>query len=132
MLAVLIAVSYLVGSIPVAWLITKFVTGQDLRRMGSGNVGVMNTGLSVARWAGLLVLMAEAAKGALAVTMARTLDGGAVTIGLADLATIIGTRWPVWLHGAGGRGNTAGLAALLLIKAQWSGLKDFLTAPRRN
>jgi len=36
------AASYFIGSIPVAWLIAKLVTGQDLRRMGSGNVGVMN------------------------------------------------------------------------------------------
>lgn len=115
MLVVLIAAGYLLGSIPVAWLIARLVTGQDLRRVGSGNVGVMNVALSVARWAGLLVFLAEAAKGVLAVALARALDGDEVAIGLVVLATVVGTRWSIWLHGAGGRGNTAGMAALLVI-----------------
>ena len=115
MLGVLIAASYFIGSIPVAWLIARLVTGQDLRRMGSGNVGVMNTALSVARWAGLLVFLAEAAKGVLAVTLARSVGDGEVAIGLAVLATVVGTRWSIWLRGAGGRGNTVAMTALLII-----------------
>lgn len=115
MLVVLIAAGYLLGSIPVAWLVARLVTGQDLRRVGSGNVGVMNVALSVARWAGLLVFLAEAAKGALAVALARSLGGGEIGVGLGVLATVAGTRWSIWLRGAGGRGNTAGMAALLVI-----------------
>jgi glycerol-3-phosphate acyltransferase PlsY len=61
--------AYLLGSIPVAWLLARWLTGHDLRRMGSGNVGVMNSALSVARWAGLLVFLTEIAKGLLAVTL---------------------------------------------------------------
>lgn len=115
MLVVLILACYLIGSIPVAWLITKLITGQDLRQMGSGNVGVMNTMLNVARWAGLLVFLVEGAKGVLAVTLARTFGGEEMTAGLAALAAIAGTRWSIWLRGAGGRGNTAGMAALLVM-----------------
>jgi glycerol-3-phosphate acyltransferase PlsY len=108
---------YLLGSIPVAWLVTKLVTGQDIRHLGSGNEGVMNTALSVHRWAGLLVFVAELGKGALAVILARGLQGGEIAVGLTALATIVGTRYPVWLRGQGGRGNTAGIAALALISA---------------
>jgi len=115
MLGVLIAASYFIGSIPVAWLLARLVTGQDLRRMGSGNVGVMNTALSVARWAGLLVFLGEVAKGVLAVTLARSMGDGEGAIGLAVLATVVGTRWSVWLRGAGGRGNTVAMTALLII-----------------
>jgi len=115
MLVVLIAAGYLLGSIPVAWLVAKAVTGQDLRQLGSGNVGVMNVAVSVARWAGLLVFLAEAAKGVLAMALAHSLGGGQVAVGLAVLATVVGTRWSIWLHGAGGRGNTVGMAALLIL-----------------
>jgi len=115
MVVVLIAAGYLLGSIPVAWLIAKLVTGQDLRQLGSGNIGVMNVAVSVARWAGLLVFLAEAAKGMLGVALARALDGREVAVGLAVLATVAGTRWSIWLRGAGGRGNTAGMAALLIL-----------------
>lgn len=117
MVLVLIAAGYLVGSIPVAWLVTRLVTGQDLQRLGSGNVGVMNTALSVHRWAGLLVFAAELTKGALAVVAARHLDGSEIAVGSTVLATIVGTRYPIWLRGHGGRGNSAALAALVLISA---------------
>jgi glycerol-3-phosphate acyltransferase PlsY len=115
MIVLLVVTGYLIGSIPVAWIMARLVTGEDLRQLGSGNVGVMNTALSVARWAGLLVFLAEAAKGALAVVLARALDGSAVAIALTVLATVAGTRWSVWLRGAGGRGNTAGVTAILLL-----------------
>jgi glycerol-3-phosphate acyltransferase PlsY len=125
----LISVGYLLGSIPLAWLVTRLVTGKDLRSLGSGNVGVMNVALSVTRWAGLLVFLGEGAKGALAVLLAtrvtqcRLPAGGAgsfcdLAIGAMVLATVLGTRWMVWLRFAGGRGNTAGLAAMLLLSWQ--------------
>jgi glycerol-3-phosphate acyltransferase PlsY len=115
MLVLLIVVCYLIGSIPVAWLLARLVTGRDIRELGTGNVGVMNTALSVARWAGLLVFLAEAAKGVAAVLLARYLDGSMLSVGLAALAAIVGTRWSIWMRGAGGRGNTSAMTALLLI-----------------
>jgi len=115
----LIVVSYLIGSIPVAWIVARLVTGQDLRQMGSGNVGVMNVGISVARWAGVLVFLAEAVKAILAIALARAWVGGDAATGLAVLATFAGTRWPIWLRGAGGRGNTVAATALFFIS--WEG-----------
>ena len=115
MILALVLGGYLLGSIPVAWLLTRLVTGHDLRQMGSGNVGVMNTALSVHRWTGLLVFLAEIAKGALAVVVSRAWDGSEVAVGLSVIATIVGTRRPIWLRGAGGRGNTAAMAALFVL-----------------
>jgi len=115
---VLLAAAYLLGSIPVAWIVTRLVAGRDLRTLGSGNVGVMNVALSVARWAGLLVLAGEAAKGALAVLLARRWGVSDLYLGLAVVSAVAGTRWSIWMRGAGGRGNTAGTAALLLIAWQ--------------
>ena len=113
--------AYLLGSIPVAWLVCKWVTGEDIRCLGSGNVGVMNTALSAARWAGLLVFLAEIAKGVLAVVVPRLLvsgDWADLAVGLSVIAVVVGTRWPVWLRFQGGRGNTAGISALTLISFQ--------------
>jgi glycerol-3-phosphate acyltransferase PlsY len=115
---VLSVAGYLLGSIPIAWIVAKLVTGKDLRSLGSGNVGVMNVALSVTRWAGLIVFAGEAAKGVLAITLARNLEATEVGIGAAVLATVIGTRWMIWLGFAGGRGNTAGIAAMLLLSWQ--------------
>lgn len=109
---------YLLGSVPIAWIVARLVTGQDLRRLGSGNVGVMNVALSVTRWAGLLVFLGEAAKGLLAVALARQVLDTELAIGITVLATVVGTRWMIWLGFAGGRGNTAGLAAVLGLSWQ--------------
>jgi glycerol-3-phosphate acyltransferase PlsY len=118
MSVLLVGAGYLIGSIPVAWIIARLVTGRDLRRQGSGNVGVMNTALSAARWAGLFVFLSEAAKGVLTVVISRSFGADELTIALALLAAVIGTRWSIWLRGAGGRGNTTGMAGLLLISWQ--------------
>jgi glycerol-3-phosphate acyltransferase PlsY len=114
----LIVACYLIGSIPVAWLMGKIFAGKDLRQAGSGNVGVLNTMISVSRWAGVAVFIAEAAKGAAAVLLSRAAGANELVTGLAVLATISGTRWSIWLRGAGGRGNTAAMAALLVISWQ--------------
>jgi len=133
---VIVIGAYLLGSIPVAYLVCKAVTGEDIRCLGSGNVGVMNTAISAARWAGLLVFMAEIAKGVLAVVIPRVLIKGNLTVfdadlpriaaldltdiavGLSLIAVVIGTRWPIWLNFHGGRGNTAGISGLILISWQ--------------
>ncbi len=117
-IALLATGGYLLGSVPIAWLVTRWLTGKDLRALGSGNVGVMNVALSVSRWAGLLVFAGEAAKGLAAVALARSVDGSEPAIGATVLAAVVGTRWMVWLRFAGGRGNTAGLAAMLLLSWQ--------------
>jgi len=106
---------YLLGSIPVAWLLTWFLSGRDLRTLGSGNVGVMNTALSVHRWAGLIVLLTEIAKGVIAVLVPWALTREPVLIGLAALGAFVGTRWPVWLRFHGGRGNTCAAASIVLV-----------------
>jgi glycerol-3-phosphate acyltransferase PlsY len=115
MLLVSMLAGYLLGSIPVAWLVARAVTGQDLRRLGSGNVGVLNTAISVARWAGLLVFVAEAAKGVGAVFLARSLSNDPTALALTLLAAVAGTRWSIWLRGAGGRGNTASMAGVFVL-----------------
>lgn len=112
MLIAFIVGGYVVGSIPAAWLLTRLVTGQDLRELGSGNVGVLNTALSVHRWTAALVFVLEAIKGALAVAVPRFLGANEFAIGCTVIAAFIGTRWSIWLGGNGGRGNTLGAAAL--------------------
>jgi glycerol-3-phosphate acyltransferase PlsY len=115
MIVAVVLVCYLIGSLPIAWIVTRLVTGEDLRELSTGNVGVMNVGVSVTRWAMLLVFLGEAGKGVAAVLFARSLGGGDILIGSAAVAAVVGTRWSIWLRGAGGRGFTAGAAAAGLI-----------------
>jgi glycerol-3-phosphate acyltransferase PlsY len=110
-----LALFYLIGSIPVAWLMGKLAGRGDIRRWGSGNAGVMNVALNVARWAGIIVLLAEAAKGALTVYLAQRWGLSEWMVSLAVIAAVAGTRWSIWIRGSGGRGNTLGVAALLVL-----------------
>jgi len=109
---------YLLGSIPVAWLMGKLAGRGDIRRLGSGNAGVMNVALNVSRWAGVMVLLAEAAKGALTILLAQRWHLSEVMISLAVVAAVAGTHWSIWIRGSGGRGNTLGVAALLVLAWQ--------------
>lgn len=113
-----IALSYLFGSIPIAWIVAKLLTGKDIRNVGSGNVGVMNVALNVSRWAGLLVFVGESAKGAVVVLLGRSLQLNDLYLGLGVVAAVAGTRWSIWLRGAGGRGNTTGITGILLLAWQ--------------
>lgn len=106
---------YLLGSIPVAWLITKAITGRDIRELGSGNVGVMNVALCVTRWAGLFVFVTELSKGVLAVLVSQATGASDALLYTAVLGAVVGTRWPIWLKFHGGRGNTVCVGALLLV-----------------
>ncbi len=113
-----ILAGYLIGSIPEAWVLCKWVKGKDIRELGSGNVGVMNTALSVARWAGAIVFLLEAGKGVLAVMLPRWLGASELVVCITLLSAVIGTRWSIWLNYKGGRGNTAGIAGLAVISWQ--------------
>jgi glycerol-3-phosphate acyltransferase PlsY len=113
-----LVIFYMIGSIPVAWLVGKLVGGKDMRTQGSGNAGVMNVAINVSRWAALMVFLAEAAKGALVVYLARIWELSEGMTGLAVISAVAGTHWSLWIRGAGGRGNTLGATALLVLAWQ--------------
>lgn len=109
------ALGYLVGSVPVAWLIVRWVTGQDLRRRGSGNVGATNALRSTGWRAGALVAILDIAKGALAAAMGGAVTGSQAGSAAAGVAALVGHAYPVWLgfHGGKGVAPAAGVFALL-------------------
>ncbi len=109
----MIAVAYVAGSIPSGFLVIKATTGKDIRRYGSGNIGMANA----YRVGGLvpagLVLLGDALKGALPVLAGRYLlhlpDLALVLIGAA---AIVGHDFPVFLRGQGGKGVATSLGVI--------------------
>jgi glycerol-3-phosphate acyltransferase PlsY len=120
-LLVVAVIGYLIGSLPVAYAVTRLLTGRDIRRLGTGNAGVMNTIRQVGLPAGMIVFVAEGAQGVSAAAMGRALTDRPEGELLAALAALIGVNWSVFLRFAGGRGTTlcvfvtAFLAPLLLL-----------------
>jgi glycerol-3-phosphate acyltransferase PlsY len=102
--ALALILAYLLGSIPTAYLIARRYTGKDIRRLGGGNIGGLNTFREIGRSAGLLVGLADAAKGAAAVAIAwGPLGLESAWVMAAGLMTVVGHNWMVWLRFSGGK-----------------------------
>jgi glycerol-3-phosphate acyltransferase PlsY len=112
--AITIVVGYLIGSIPGAYLIGRAVADVDVRTEGEGNVGARNVFHVVgSRW-GIVVFLADFAKGA--VVAAIFLRQPTWQLALAGAAVFIGHAYPVWLGFIGGKGlsTIAGFATVLM------------------
>jgi glycerol-3-phosphate acyltransferase PlsY len=101
--------AYFLGSIPSAFLLGKKY-GLDIRKVGSGNVGTMNTRLVLGGKLALLVLLMDLAKGAFAVGLAHA--AGVNPFFAASFAAI-GHIHPIWLRFQGGKGLATAAGALI-------------------
>ncbi len=114
--AAIILSAYLVGSVPMTYILGRMVKHIDIRRYGSGNVGASNAWVHL----GKLVVAPVAVfdllvKGSLSVYLAQQLSGGPWLPVFAGLAAIAGHNWSVYLKFTGGRGITVVLGVLLLL-----------------
>lgn len=112
----ILAVAYLLGSIPFGFLIVKMSGGPDIRSTGSGNIGAANVTRSAGALAGALTLFFDAGKGYLAVWLASRFTSGNIRWMIAAaVAAEIGHMFPVWLKFRGGKGVATGLGVFLPI-----------------
>lgn len=125
-----LVIAYLLGSIPSAYIAARIAKGQDIRRLGGGNIGGLNTIKSVGRVAGGIVLFADIAKGAAAVVIAAfVLAVPPLFVLLAGLLSVVGHMWMVFLKFSGGRGMGPTIGAVIsvyCIYGDWLGLGIFL------
>jgi glycerol-3-phosphate acyltransferase PlsY len=121
---------YLLGSIPSAYLVTRAITGKDIRRLGDGNMGAKNTAETVGLAAGLLVAVVDVGKGALAVALATWLSAPEHVVLLAGAVAVLGHDFPLFLGFRGGQGMAAllGVFALLMPIPLLQALVVFLLA----
>jgi acyl phosphate:glycerol-3-phosphate acyltransferase len=116
----LIAGSYLAGSIPFGWLTAKWIAGVDLREVGSGNIGATNATRVLGKTWGSIVLLLDALKGLLPTAVWPWLLGVSPEFAkhamvLCGLVAILGHLYPIWLRFRGGKGvaTAAGVVAVL-------------------
>ncbi len=114
-MAAAVIAGYLLGSIPFALIITRRLTGLDLRRVGSGNLGAANAARASGVAGGVLVAMLDIAKGAAAVVVAAWLSGDAAAPPVAGVAAIIGHVYPIWLRFHGGKGVATACGVFSLL-----------------
>ena len=112
----LLAVAYLLGSIPFGLLLAKIFGGADVRKSGSGNIGATNVARVAGPAAGVLTLLLDAAKGAFAVWLAgRYANHSAAAMMLAGVAALFGHCFPIWLGFKGGKGVATALGVFLML-----------------
>ena len=108
----LVAVCYLLGSLPFGLLVARLVRGIDVRRYGSGNTGMTNVLRTLGIWPALLVLALDAGKGILAVAAIDPTPSLEVA---AALSALMGHIWSPFLGFRGGKGIATGIGALCAL-----------------
>jgi len=107
-----LVLGYLLGSIPFGLLLTRFAGTQDIRSVGSGNIGATNVLRTGRKGLAAATLLGDALKGTLAVLIARRL-GGLETALVAAAGAFLGHLFPVWLRFKGGKGVATYIGLLL-------------------
>ncbi|NLZ61800.1 MAG: glycerol-3-phosphate 1-O-acyltransferase PlsY, partial [Acholeplasmataceae bacterium] len=114
---VFVILAYLIGSIPFSYLFGKLLKGEDIRRLGSGNLGATNAFRVFGKIIGFLVLVLDTAKGAVLIALLI------YTRLFADLklfhplvygfSAVIGHIFPIWFKFSGGKGVATSFGMLL-------------------
>ena len=111
-LVVAFGFGYLLGSIPFGLVLTKLAGTQDLRSIGSGNIGATNVLRTGRKGLAAATLICDALKGTLAVVISGYY-GGLNAAMLAALGAFLGHLFPVWLKFRGGKGVAVYIGVLI-------------------
>src|SRR6266568_9419211 len=103
---------YLLGSIPFGLVLTKFAGTQDLRSIGSGNIGATNVLRTGRKGLAAATLLCDVLKGTAAVVLAAWLFGRDPALA-AGLGAFLGHLFPVWLRFKGGKGVATYIGILI-------------------
>lgn len=125
--AIALVAAYLLGSIPSGLIAGKVTRGIDIREQGSRNLGATNAFRVLGPVPGILVLIADGAKGAAAVLAAKALVGGDGALALlmpvlCAPAAMAGHTWTVFAGFRGGKGVAAGAGAFLALAPAATGV----------
>ena len=109
--------SYLLGSIPFGYLLTKFFLKKDIRNVGSGNIGATNALRSGNKLIGYLTLVFDIGKAVIPVLFVKI--NFPELIFLSSLCAFLGHVFPLWLKFKGGKGVATYLGILFVINISY-------------
>jgi glycerol-3-phosphate acyltransferase PlsY len=117
-LALVAVGGYLLGSIPFGVILTRLATGEDVRSIGSGNIGATNVLRTGRKDLAIATLLLDAGKGAAAYLIVQALFPGVPALAaVAGGSAFLGHLFPVWLGFKGGKGVATFFG--LLLAAAW-------------
>ncbi|MCD6402481.1 glycerol-3-phosphate acyltransferase [bacterium] len=113
-----IIISYLIGSFPSGFIITKLSTRKNILEIGWRKTSGSNVFKNVGFWQGLLTGILDIAKGYFAVCFAKNLGFSSTIQALSGVAAVTGHNWSLFLRFAGGRGIGTFLGASLALSPE--------------
>ncbi len=117
-IALVLALSYLIGSIPFSYIVARITAGKDVRYNGEGNVGARNVWHLAGPLPGIVAGLLDLSKGLVTYRLALHFTPNENIIYLAGLAAILGHGFPIFLKGRGGKGISVALGFLLNVIPQ--------------
>ncbi|MDX5526521.1 MAG: glycerol-3-phosphate 1-O-acyltransferase PlsY [Wolbachia endosymbiont of Andrena nigroaenea] len=115
MLAIVLILSYVFGSIPFSLIITR-IKGINLREVGSGNIGATNVARTGNKCLAALALLLDSLKGFIAVYIAQQFcDNNDFYIYVSAILAVLGHMFPIWLKFKGGKGVSTTLGVLIAL-----------------
>lgn len=114
----ILVIAYLLGSIPWSYLVVRVFGKEDIRAVGSGNVGATNAMRAAGKAVGAAALALDVGKGIAAVLVARRFDAPPLVVGTAAVAVVLGHVFPVFLGFRGGKGVATAAGALGALAPQ--------------
>jgi len=120
--------SYIIGSLPTAYLAGKFYRGIDIRKYGSGNIGATNVFRVLGKTPGIIVLIIDIFKGVIGTALIPHLFGlrEVIFYVLAGLAAVSGHNWTVFLQFKGGKGMATSLGVLIGLTIKITAIRPVL------
>ena len=103
----LVLLGYVLGSIPTGLMVGR-AFGVDVRKVGSGNIGMANVLRAAGKWAAALTMLGDMLKGLIPVIVARNVTDNPWVLATVALAAVVGHCWPVFLRFKGGKGVATG------------------------
>jgi len=112
-----VLISYLIGSIPSGFLLTKYVMKKDVRQYGSGNIGATNVARVMGLKSGILVAVFDILKGFLGVLVGQAILGNSLSAAILVVAAaaIAGHDWSIFLGFSGGKGVATTFGVILRL-----------------
>lgn len=118
MIYLYVLASYFIGSIMTGYVVMRFMKGEDIRKLGSGNVGARNAGRLLGKKGFLLTAIGDVLKGMVVVLGAKYLNFSFEIQILSLIAVVIGHIWPITLKFKGGKGIATAAGGLVVLAYQ--------------
>ena len=104
---------YFIGSLPTAYLFTRYILGRDIREIGDFNSGAANVFRNVGPKSGIAVGAIDIAKGSLVIVLSKILVDDPGMVMMAGAAALAGHNFPAHLKFKGGRGAATAVGVLI-------------------